>query len=399
MNPNSTRGLISSVSHQPRRNGIPSSRVQTALTRTSPETSTSTPETSRTTPSQAQLQLYSCLQCKHRKVKCDRVDPCLNCQKAGAECVYRTPPPPQRKKRKHQPEVFEKESAAGREDADAVLLATNSTSEREQELLRKVRKYESLLKELGALKRSTVRTADKKEAKLGLTDRSRPPAPNTCHTTDLVARGAGKLIADYGRSRYLENKLWTSVTDEFQDPKDMLEESSEDESEDGHGGLAESESATYSSHRGQQHITPSPADFIFPARTSDHALSLRWMHPEPTQIFLLWQTFVDNVNPLVKILHVPTAQKAVLNAMANLDHVSKGMEALLFGIYVIAVTSMEDGECQSTLHESKASALRRFRSGAQLALRAAGILKTSDMMVLQGFVLFLVSRTTFVSGS
>ena len=328
-------------------------------------------------------------------MKCDRVDPCFNCQKADAECVYRAPPPPQRTKRKHQPEAFEKESPAGSDDAgDILLTTTNSTSERELVLLAKVQRYESLLKELGALKRSTVRTADRKATKVALTDRSKPLAATAGHTTDLVARGAGKLIADYGRSRYLENKLWTSVTDEFQDPKDMLDESSEGESEDERGDLAEIASATYSIHGGQQHVTPSPADFIFPARASENTLSLRSMHPEPTQIFMLWQAFVDNVNPMVKILHVPTAQKAVLDAMSNLDQVSKGMESLLFGIYIMAVTSMGDSECQSTLRESKASALRRFRSGGQLALRAAGILKTSDMMVLQAFVLFLVSGMT-----
>ncbi|KEF62695.1 uncharacterized protein A1O9_00668 [Exophiala aquamarina CBS 119918] len=372
---------------------MPTAALQPPLTRTSPEASKSTPETSRTTTSQIQLQLYSCLQCKHRKVKCDRVDPCSNCQKADAECIYRTPVPPKRKKRKHQQEIFEKESCAGTGDADAVLLDSDSTTSREQELLEKVRKYESLLKELGALKRSTVRSTEKRARKLTLTDRPKHPATETGHTTDLVARGAGKLIADYGRSRYLENKLWTSVTDEFQDPKDMLEESSQDEDADGdnRSGLIESEAAGYPSHQGQQCITPSPADLIFPPKANDQALGLRLMHPEPTQIFLLWQAFVDNVNPLVKIIHVPTAQRAVLNAMANLDHVSKGMEALLFGIYVIAVTSMEEGECQSTLLESKVSALKRFRSGAQLALKAAGILKTSDMMVLQGFVLFLLS--------
>lgn len=387
MMPNNTGGRISSSPHQRlKRNGIASSPLPPALRVTSPEASPSSPSTSGTTPSQPQVQFYSCLQCKHRKVKCDRIDPCSNCQKAGAECVYRTPPPPNRKKRKHQQEVIQQGSA---EVVDAQVFVINSTSEREQELLEKIRKYESLLKELGALKRSTVRTADKRTINLALSDRSRPAGQKTGHTTELVARGAGKLIAEYGRSRYLENKLWTSVTDELQDPKEMLEEPSEDE--DDHASLIESESATHSSHRGR-HITPSPMDLIFPVKGTDHVLGLRSLHPQPTQIFLLWQAFVDNVNPMVKILHVPTAQKAVLNAMADLDHVSKGMEALLFGIYVMAVTSMEEGECQSTLQESKAFALKRFRAASQQALRAAGLLKTGDMMVLQAFVLFLVSR-------
>lgn len=85
-----------------KRTGISASSLPPGLTVASPDASPSSALTSRTTPSHSQIQLYSCLQCKHRKVKCDRIDPCGNCEKAGAECVYRTPPPPKRKKRKHQ---------------------------------------------------------------------------------------------------------------------------------------------------------------------------------------------------------------------------------------------------------------------------------------------------------
>lgn len=42
---------------------------------------------------------YSCVICYQRKVKCDRQDPCSNCAKSRAECIYRSPPPPRRRKR------------------------------------------------------------------------------------------------------------------------------------------------------------------------------------------------------------------------------------------------------------------------------------------------------------
>lgn len=356
---------------------------------TSPDSFPPTPSTSRTAPRQSPVQLYSCLQCKHRKVKCDRIDPCSNCEKAGAECLYRAPLPANRKKRRHQgDEAPEKGSPAGIEDAKTPSNLNNGVTERENELLEKIRRYESLLKELGALKRSTIPTADKKTSHHALSQRSRPSAQPPGHPSEVLGYEAGKLFADDGKSEYFENKLWTSVTDEFQDPKEVLKESTDDEGE--HGNLFESETVVYPSHR-RRYNTPNPTDLIFPIQGSDQPVRLRSLHPQPTQIFLLWQVFLDNVNPIVKILHVPTAQKAVLGAMADLNHVSRAMEALLFGVYTIAVTSMDDGECQNMLQESKASALRRFRAGSQQALRAASILKTSDIMVLQAFVIFLVS--------
>ena len=33
----------------------------------------------------------SCKSCRQRKIKCDRVHPCYNCQKSGHECVFPQP--------------------------------------------------------------------------------------------------------------------------------------------------------------------------------------------------------------------------------------------------------------------------------------------------------------------
>lgn len=48
---------------------------------------------------QALSKSYSCVVCHKRKVKCDRLEPCSNCEKASVECIYRPPPPPRRRKR------------------------------------------------------------------------------------------------------------------------------------------------------------------------------------------------------------------------------------------------------------------------------------------------------------
>jgi hypothetical protein len=42
-------------------------------------------------------------------------------------------------------------------------------------------------------------------------------------------KGTGVLVVEGGKSRYLENTLWTSLQNEFRDPKRILEDSSDDE--------------------------------------------------------------------------------------------------------------------------------------------------------------------------
>ncbi|KAE8355156.1 fungal-specific transcription factor domain-containing protein [Aspergillus coremiiformis] len=119
--------------------------------------------------------------------------------------------------------------------------------------------------------------------------------------------------------------------------------------------------------------------------------SLSALHPSPLHIFKIWQTFLENINPLIKILHGPTIQQQLLDASGSLDTVSKEFEALMFSIYCIALVSMRADDVQNTYGETKAILLSRYHRGARLAFTRAGILRTSKIVVLQAFVLYLLS--------
>jgi len=123
-------------------------------------------------------------------------------------------------------------------------------------------------------------------------------------------------------------------------------------------------------------------------------MPLTGLHPQPVQIFRLWQTFLDNVNPLSKVIHAPTVQHQILEASADLEKVSRGMEALMFAIYAASVNSMDSGECETMLGESKQIVLARFIKAAEQALIRASFLVSTDLVVLQALTLFLVSSST-----
>lgn len=136
-------------------------------------------------------------------------------------------------------------------------------------------------------------------------------------------------------------------------------------------------------------INSDGSDF-FMTPTSD---SITDLHPSPVQIFRLWQTFIDNVNPLIKIFHAPSIQQKVLEASADLENVGKGMEALMFAIYSTAIMSLNEEECMSMFGEERQVLLARYQNGSRQALARAGLLRSSDMTILQAFVLYLVSFT------
>lgn len=93
----------------------------------------------------------------------------------------------------------------------------------------------------------------------------------------------------------------------------------------------------------------------------------------------------------MKILHTPTVQQLVLEASGNPKNVSKSMNALMFAIYFSAVNSLSDAACEAMIGQGKSAVLTKYYLGTQHALISAGFLKSSDLVVLQAYVLFLVS--------
>ena len=122
--------------------------------------------------------------------------------------------------------------------------------------------------------------------------------------------------------------------------------------------------------------------------------SLAELHPTPVHIFKLWQVFLENVNPLTKVIHAPTLQQRILDASGDLDSVPEDLEALMFAIYCAALASLDDSEVQRNFGETKMKLLAMHRQGAQKALVNAGLLRTSNMVVLQALVIFIVGSTS-----
>lgn len=184
------------------------------------------------------------------------------------------------------------------------------------------------------------------------------------------------LVSEEGRSRYLENGLWTSLKNQFREPTELLDDSSNEED------------PLYN-----QISTASPfsdvPDLLLGSQSQ--AAGLRALHPEPAQIFKLWQLYLDNINPIVKVFHAPTIQKLVSAAASNLSGIPRDAEALMFAIYCVTIQSLSNEDCITVMGEFKDVLKQRYRSGAQYALLNANYLRTSNIMVLQAFTLLVVS--------
>lgn len=56
-------------------------------------------------------------------------------------------------------------------------------------------------------------------------------------------------------------------------------------------------------------------------------------HPHRAIIPRIWDLFKQNVDPLIKLLHTPTIEPKIFDAMDHLDNLPRGIEALMFAIY------------------------------------------------------------------
>lgn len=118
--------------------------------------------------------------------------------------------------------------------------------------------------------------------------------------------------------------------------------------------------------------------------------TLSALHPESAHALRLWQTFLDRVNPLTKVIHVPTVQPWVADAADSTASVPKNVEALLFSIYTLGAIALSEPECIMSLGYTRDEAFARFSKGLRISLMRIGVMDNYDLITLQAMVLHLV---------
>jgi hypothetical protein len=301
----------------------------------------------------------SCVTCRKRKVKCDKTHPCTNCNRARIECIYPAPGRAPRKVRK-------------------------IGDGRDKELLERLRRLEGVVKNLG------VEVPDGEEPKdeekdagetaraTADTGRRTGPEPKSRWVEESskgrLEQRFGRLVVNEGRSRYINNSFWANLSNEVEDLKGILNQSSDDEDPDSPNDNGQA----IGNHHG----------FIF--GLSSQNVDMLSLHPVPQQIGMYWQAFKENVDPLVKVLHIPTFDRTIREAASNLANLPRALEALLFTIYYGAVTSLSGEDCLARFGEGKPVLLARYRFAIEQALARANFLITEEIVVLQALVLFLM---------
>lgn len=132
-------------------------------------------------------------------------------------------------------------------------------------------------------------------------------------------------------------------------------------------------------------------DFFFPSTPSGHPSPV--LQPDPALAFRLWQVYLDNVNPLLKVTHRPTLQARFINFISSTDSTDKCLEALVFAIYCAAISTLDDDGCAAVLGPaiSKRQGLAMYQPVCKQALVNCNFLWADTRDSLTALLLYLAS--------
>ncbi|PYH96541.1 hypothetical protein BO71DRAFT_174478 [Aspergillus ellipticus CBS 707.79] len=301
--------------------------------------------------------LLACVHCQQRKVRCDREFPCASCVRIGVQCVPTAAP---RQRRRRFPE---------------------------RDLLDRLRHHEALLAQHNIPfepLHGTVETASP-------FDDSRSPDPgNDRHSkapvTDAI-RSSRQKAPVKSKPEYAAKSFWNVMKEMSLEPEDCDDSGNYDHDNDSpqHDEAPES---VVKRALDQVYESRDPG-FLFGARKA--SIDITSLHPSQAQIFKLWQIYLENVDPLLKVTHTPTLQARIIDAACKIESLSPTLEALMFSIYCVALLSLDDHECSVLMGSSKSELLKQYKLGCQQALVNCGVFCSGDRECLTAYFLYLIS--------
>ena len=107
----------------------------------------------------------------------------------------------------------------------------------------------------------------------------------------------------------------------------------------------------------------------------------------------LCQIYLDQVDPIIKILHRPSLAQWLLQGQGYLSYPEghASLQALSSAVCYSAASSMTERQCQELFLTDKTCVVADCRRVCEAAIEKSGLLATRDITVLQAFVLYLVS--------
>ncbi|ERT03289.1 hypothetical protein HMPREF1624_01596 [Sporothrix schenckii ATCC 58251] len=352
----------------------------------------------------------SCIVCHRRKVRCDKTMPCAGCVRSGVLCCY---PSNKRAPRQSKTTIADIASRLVQLERTIVAVAGGDGDTNEDEsggyesdTARPSHSAASGSHSLAAaLERRAGRAVPTSRSATmtsshggdshssGTSDRggTSEDHPSPFRDGSLSRKGAAKremLLHNAYASRYINEMLLSKILEAEEEFRSALA-SPKDSEQDAEPVFPQGASATAAPAITLFGLVASGCQSIPCTLSSGDANANAAFHPPKRQAIQLWNEYLHSVEPMNKVLHVPTAEVSVFTAIHSPEKTDPAFESLLFSIYYATVTSYQPAAYQTAFGEDKAVALDRYRAGMERALVQARFLESPSLPTLQALTLFL----------
>ncbi|KAI8283378.1 hypothetical protein K4K60_002776 [Colletotrichum sp. SAR11_57] len=313
-------------------------------------------------------QPLSCANCRHRKIKCDKVQPrCTQCERSDLDCVFPS------RKRNRKPRQG-----------------------RQSELLNRITRLESIVSKVD----SGNLDAAAKDAAVAAVAAAAQVQAGRGRSSSSAGAGAGGGESDEPSpaapgwdhpappANLMSAEFWDNLCQEVEGMRQALDQPSDgDESSEDEAPMTTPES---SANKG---LTPPALSGLILSSTVASPGGEEMKRPPREQILYMCRIFFENVDPAFKVLHRPTTC-AEMEAFANAPNkrIDDATEALFFSMYFGAITSLSNQACVKNLGEERSVLAQRYREGVERALIKADYLNSTEIKTLQAltnYVCFL----------
>ena len=285
-------------------------------------------------PQNYKIGARSCLGCHRRKVRCDRGVPCANCSKCGLTCVYRT-----------------KNSEVARK---SLTLQTISN---------RLERLEILLSRFAESSRVTTESA--------------------------AAGGGGSGGESQSQVRLQSGANFNATANQRPSDNHSCKSTWELLLNDGQTGSETAPSHLQESINAHHTLLAQPGACAPLEMVSD----VLEFYPDPQLALRLWTVYVKSVDPVLKILHIPTAQSAVVATILDPKSAGSSTVALTFAIYFAAVTALghDDENELIELPWEKLVLLTCYKMALDQLLMVTDLMNRPEMVALQALAIYAVS--------
>ncbi|PKX89161.1 Zn(II)2Cys6 domain-containing transcription factor nscR [Aspergillus novofumigatus IBT 16806] len=328
----------------------------------------------------------SCELCRERKIKCDKVDPCTNCVSAGVVCVpVHRPRLPRgvhaRRARPMSPALVPARAptpVAGpvsSEEKKQTDASSDSVGAVDDDLRKRVHRLEAVVNSM----RAAMQDPGPAPVSQSVFNNSYPAPTSSlsCSLSIPINQKQPPLTSQ-------PDCFWTSLLGEIEDLGGDVGSSSETKS-DTHSPLAPNVSKM------------DDGGFHFLGLSANNNQPHTWtpVLEDKEMTRQLCQIYLQQVDPIIKILHRPSVEKWMLHGERYLDYPERhvAVDALWSAICYAAAASLTDDQYWAMFQRSRSSGIAEdSRRACEAALERSGLLVSPSITGLQAFVLYLIAR-------